>query len=215
MRSMFTSTFQPARKLQGYRPVFSAPARPALGAAVSEAARTALLDKVQTGENRLAAVRKWIASRIDLDPMLLRTFGQQHVSDNFWGYSELVEKDQYYVDQAVQILNDDLSGWDVSEEISSRTDEWATAIDIMYGAMQQYGKTPLTTPAGAPIQNTVAPTTGGTVPPATPTGGGKIPAGASVNTPPPSTGFPTKEVLLYGGIGLGALALIAIIKKYA
>jgi hypothetical protein len=202
---MFVNTFQPS----------SSPARlrRSLGAPVSESVRVAMLDKIQAGENRLAAVLKWVASRIDLDPMLLRTFGQQHISDNFWGYNELVEKDQYYVDQAVQILNDDLSGWDISEEISSRVGDWSAAIDIMYDAMQRYGKTPLTDAAGQPIQSTVAPAAGGTTA-VTTTGSNKIPAGTDVNTEPPSAGISTQKVLLYGSIGVATIALIMIAKKF-
>jgi len=201
---MFTSSFQPAR-----HPVRL---RPALGAAVSEPVRAAMLDKIQTGEIRMAAVRKWIASRIDLDPMLQRTFGQPHIVENFWGYGELVEKDQYYVDQAVQILNDDLSGWDISEAISSRVDEWAAVVDIMYAGMQEYGKTPLTTAGGVPIPNTTAPPTGGTVPATT--GGGSVPAGANLNIQPPSEGLSTQQIVIYGAAGVAVIAVIAIIKKY-
>lgn len=208
MRSLFRTPFQPAR-LSGVsdgRPAAS------LGDMLFAQERNSLLSKIESGSQKLLAVKKWIASRIDADPMLLRTFGQQHISDNFWGYDELVDKDQYYVNVALDTLRDDLESWDLDGETLSRIDEWAAAIDIMYGAMNQYGKTPLTTVTGAVIPGTVAPPASAA--PAGVTGGGQIPAGSDVTTRPPSVGLSTKEILTYGGIGAGALVVIAALKKF-
>jgi hypothetical protein len=115
----------------------------------------------------MAQVRKWIASRIDADPMLLRTFGQQYISDNFWGYDDIVVKDQYYVDKAQGDLSEgrgtyvdeDVQGWEIDDETLGRVDEWALAIDNMYQGMQEFGKTALTTTGGQTIPNSTAPTT--------------------------------------------------------
>jgi hypothetical protein len=227
MRSLFKSTFQPARRVSsGFQPALAGPRRPStpvveLGVNVFADQRNAILTKITNGNQRLLAVRQWIASRIDQDPMLLKTFGEKYISDNFWGYDDIVTKDQYYVDLASQALTGDLEMWDLDDETIGRVDEWAAVIDIMYAAMQEYGKTPLTTPAGTQVPNTVAPPP--TAPPASPTGsGGKVPAGSSVKTPPPAgaggaggmfLGIPSKDALLYGGIGLGVIVLIAIAKK--
>lgn len=230
MRSQFRNTFQPARRISGgFQPAMvRAPYRPVtplatLGTEISYDERTSILDKIDNGNKRMAAVRKWIASRIDQDPMLRKTFGEQYISDNFWGYMDLIDKDQYYVNLITPQLAADLEMWDVDDNARSYVDEWAQVVDIAYSAMQEYGKVPLTTPGGATVPNTTPPST--TVPPASggtggkpPAGGGKIPAGTSVKTPPPTggtiLGLPSKDVLLYGGIGLGAIALVAIIKKY-
>jgi len=215
MRSQFRSTFQPAfgeRQVTLARPVgrpqLFAQRQVVLGATVFADERNAILQKIKSGRDRMATVRKWIASRIDADPMLLRTFGQQYVSDNFWGYDDIVVKDQYYVDRAEGILSEDLESWDLDEETSARVDEWAAVIDIMYAAMQEYGRTPLTTTTGQTVPNTVAPS-GGARPAS---GGGRVAPGANVTTRPPSTGISTKDAITYGGIGLGAIALVLLLK---
>lgn len=222
MRSMFTSTFQPARRISsGFQPALAGPRRPStpvveLGVNVFADQRNAMLTKISNGTQRIAAVRKWIASRIDQDPMLRRTFGEQYISDNFWAYDDIVTKDQYYVDQASQALAGDLEMWDLSDETIGRVDEWALVIDGMYDGMQEYGKTPLTSPTtGTQVPGTTPPA--GNIPPAgTP---GKAPL---LTTPPPAgaggkggtfLGIPSKDALLYGGIGLGVIVLIAIAKK--
>jgi len=205
MRSIFRgSAFQPARQLGSLRPA------PILGTMLFAEERNTILSKIADGAERLTAVKKWIASRIDQDPMLLRTFGQQHIADNFWGYDELVDKDQWYVDQAVQILGEDLESWELDEETTSRIDEWATAIGIMQDAMNRYGQTPLTTQSGTVIPGTTAPP-GGSIQPTS--GGGRIQPGANVTDPSPSAGIKMKDVLIYGGLGLGAIALVLLIKN--
>lgn len=199
MRSQFTSSFRPA----GFRQVAISGARrrpqAVLGAAVFADERNAILQKIKTGRDRMIQVRKWIASRIDADPMLLRTFGQEHISKNFWDFDDIVVQDQYYVDRAEGILLEDLEAWDLDEETLARVDEWALVIDNMYAGMQEFGKVALTTVTGQPIPGTVAPP-------------GKAPAGASVTAGPPSKGITTKDALTYGGIGLGAIALILLLK---
>lgn len=199
MRSNFTSTFRPARFRQV--PLAGARRRPqiVLGLSVFADERNAILRKIQTGKERMAQVRKWIASRIDEDPMLLRTFGQEHISKNFWDFDDIVVKDQYYVDLAEGVLREELESWELDEETLARVDEWALVIDNMYAGMQEFGKVALTTVTGQPIPGTVAPP-------------GKSPVGASVTAGLPSKGITTKDALTYGGIGLGAIALILLLK---
>jgi len=199
MRSQFTSTFRPA----GFRqvPLAGARRRPqvVLGTLVLADERNAILQKIKTGRDRMVQVRKWIASRIDADPMLLRTFGQQYIADNFWAFDDIVVKDQYYVDQAEGVLREELESWDLSDETLGRVDEWALVVDNMYAGMQEFGKVPLTTTTGQPLTGTVAPP-------------GKAPPGATVTTGPSSKGITTKDAITYGGIGLGAIALILLLK---
>jgi hypothetical protein len=235
MRSQFKSTFQPA--LGGHHQVRlavpvgrpqlfskfqahdlsgrSSARRVVLGATVLADERNAILSKIKNGTARMAQVRKWIASRIDADPMLLRTFGQQYISDNFWGYDDIVVKDQYYVDKAQGDLSEgrgtyvdeDVQGWEIDDETLGRVDEWALAIDNMYQGMQEFGKTALTTTGGQTIPNSTAPTT--TVPPSS---GGKHPV-TGPTASPPSQGIPTKDLLTYGGIGLGTIVLALLLKN--
>jgi hypothetical protein len=219
MRSQFTSTFQPALgghhrvrlaspvgRPQLFQPRLVQPRQVTLGDTVFADQRNAILSKIKTGTDRMAQVRKWIASRIDADPMLQRTFGQPYIADNFWAFDDIVVKDQYYVDRAQTILREDLESWDLDEETLARVDEWALVIDNMYQGMQEFGKTPLTTTGGQVIPNSVAP--GNVLPPASGAG-----AGASVRNTPPGTGIQTKDLLTYGGIGLGAVALVLLLKN--
>lgn len=213
MRSQFKSTFQPALggNLQVRlarpvnRPQLFQQHRATMGATVFADERNAILSKIKTGTDRMAQVRKWIASRIDADPMLLRTFGQQYIADNFWGYDDIVVKDQYYVDRAQAILREDLESWELDEETLGRVDEWALVIDNMYQGMQEFGKTPLTTTGGQVVPNTTAP--GSILPPAS---GTRVPGPTAA---PPSSGIPTKDLITYGGIGLGAVALVLLLKN--
>jgi len=231
MRSFFTSTFQPAKDLRGAgsrrmpaRPIGLGSYRPAprvqqprqvfLGDTVLQTERDAILQKIQVASDKMVAVRKWIASRIVQDPMLLKTFGQEYISDNFWGYDDLVVKDQYYVDKAVEALRANANSWDVDSETLSYVDEWVLVVNIMYDAMQEFGKTPLTAENGQPIAGTTAPApvaTPAPKPPVVTTPSGIAP-GSAVTTTPPSTGIKTKDVLIYGGIGVGILVLVAALK---
>lgn len=111
-----------------------------LGELLDASGRSRVLAAIAAGTQRMAEVRKWIASLIDRDPMLARTLRDQVVVDNFWAYDDLVVKSQWYVDQtAAQLSSDDPAQWDVPEENLARTDDWARSIDILHGAMREYG----------------------------------------------------------------------------
>jgi hypothetical protein len=60
MRSMFTSTFQPARRaaLHGYRPALARQAPPSMGVMVMANERNAMLQTIATGEERTTKVEK-------------------------------------------------------------------------------------------------------------------------------------------------------------
>jgi len=187
---------------------------PTLGDVLSSDAKMKLQATIQAGTTKMAAVRAWIASRIDQDPMLRQTLtkgdsSQNFVVDNFWGYDDLVVKDQYYVDQAqAQLSQPDP---DLSEDTLGRVDEWAKAIDIMYAAMLEYGGAavkalPVKTGPAAITTTVVNPKTGMPVP-------STIAPGASVATPPPSSGISTNTLLIGGGIAAAALAIILAMKS--
>lgn len=111
-----------------------------LGELLDASGRSRVLAAISAGTQKMAEVRKWIASLIDRDPMLARTLRDQVVVDNFWAYDDLVVKSQWYVDQtAAQLSSDDPTKWDVSEENLGRTDDWVRSIDILHGAMREYG----------------------------------------------------------------------------
>lgn len=122
-------------------PIALAGARDArLGELLDASGRSRVLASISAGTQKMAEVRKWIASLIDRDPMLARTLRDPGIVDNFWAYDDLVVKSQWYVDQtAAQLSSDDPAKWDVSEENLGRTDDWVRSIDILHGAMREYG----------------------------------------------------------------------------
>jgi hypothetical protein len=164
--------------------------------------RAKLTASIAAGTKKLATVRSWIASRIDQDPMLLKTFREKYISDNFWGYDDMVTKDQYYVDLATQkIASSDPINWDFSEEMLGRIDEWNKGIDIMYAAMQEYGGLGTVTATPVKAAPVVNPKTGIPVK-------SSIAPGATVKSAPPSSGISTNTLLVGGGIAAAALAVI-------
>lgn len=129
--------------------LFSEQGRPRLGSSlrirgmgdpVNQIDRDGLLGVIKSGTARMAAVRSWIASRIGSDPMLEKTFNDPNVQSNFWSFDDLVNSDQWAVDQASQVLSSsDASTWDLSAEVVQRVGDWGKAVDTMYAGMQQYG----------------------------------------------------------------------------
>lgn len=142
MKTFFAVGFEPTKDLWDRRTVAGTLLGQAhtMGRPLSSQEIDAYISKIQTYRRKLAQVRTWIASRIDADPMLSKTFSNPVVEKNFWDYMDLINKDQYYADQTWEALQNPVSAdYDIPEENLSRTDEWAQVIDIVYGAMQEYG----------------------------------------------------------------------------
>jgi hypothetical protein len=197
--------------------------------AAAQAAQKDMISKINAGNSKWAAVRAWIASRIDADPMLQKTLtggdsSQQYVVDNFWGYDDLINKDQYYADLAMRQI---AAGQPPSDDTAGRVDEWAKVIDIMTSVMQQYGGRPVGTPLPVkmgPTTTTPSTTLGPintTTPRAiSPTTGKPLPTtiapGATIQTPPPAStiaGIPTKTLLWGGAAILAAIGIAAVVKS--
>jgi hypothetical protein len=150
MKTMFAVGFQVSQNVWDRRTVsgtFLGQARPkVLGETLSSAQIDQYTAKIANGRQKLAQLRKWIASRIDADPMLARTFNDAVVQKNFWDFDDIVTKDQWYVDQTEDALrNPPSADYDIPTENLGRTDEWAQVIDNMVWGMNEYGKVPLTT----------------------------------------------------------------------
>lgn len=198
MKHMFeTSGFRPTNHFMGGggRPALGTPIRVRMGDPVNQIDRDGLLGMIKAGTARMAAVRSWISSRINQDPMLARTFNDQVVQDNFWSYDDLVTGDQWAVDAASQALTPiDPSSWDLSPEIVQRVGDWAKAVDIMYAGMQQYGGG---SSGGMVKMGPIGPTTI------------TAPTGTSLRTPPaPVAGGLTTGQLVVGGAVLIAAGLV-------
>lgn len=176
--------------------------------AAQEAAKNKLQAQISASSQKWAQVKAWIASRIDADPMLRKTLtkgdaSQNFVVDNFWGYDDLINKDQYYVDLAQRQL---AAGQTPSDDTVAYVDEWSKVIDIMYAAMQEYGgavRTPQPVTMGPP---TISPTTGRPVP-------SSITPGSTIQTQPPSSGIANNTLLWAGGAALAAVALTALLMR--
>lgn len=151
MKTMFAVGFQVSHNVWDKRTVsgtFLGQARPkVLGETLSRAQIDQYMSKITAGRQKLAQLRQWIASRINADPMLVRTFNDPVVQKNFWDFDDIVTKDQWYVDQTEDALRNPTSAdYDIPEENLARTDEWAQVIDNMIWGMNEYGKVPLTSP---------------------------------------------------------------------
>src|ERR1043166_983631 len=97
--------------------------------------------KIVQGRQKLAPIPALIAARIDADPMLQKTINDPVVQKNFWDFMDLANKDQYYVDQTWDMLQNPTSAdYDIPDENLGRTDEWALVIDDLMYVPQNYGK---------------------------------------------------------------------------
>lgn len=173
--------------------------------------RTKLSPIIADGTKRLAAIRSWIAARINQDPTLVKSFGgDQVVASNFLSFNDMVTGDQSYVDMATQKLaSNDPANWDFSDGMLGRIDEWSKGIDTMASGIQSWGvalpSAPVTTiPAklGPAITAIVNPKTGTAVV-------SSIAPGATLKTTkPPASGLSTNTLLIGG---LGAAALVGLV----
>lgn len=186
MRKITRMGFQPMNPfLQGDMVLGSTRLR--LGVVVDKATRDQLLSKIKTGTTKLAAVRAWIETKIGADPGLALTFGQEHVASNFWGYMDLINRSQWAVDQAQAVLQG-ANGWSLGEEEMLRTNDWVSAVDIVYDAVKQYG-------AVDPITLLPSPE-----PSPEPSSG--------IQTPPPSSGPSTATVLTIGAVAVAVVGIV-------
>lgn len=213
MRSQFKSTFQPAMGGQSQvrlaRPVngFLASMVPSrtfmggaeLGRSLTSAEIDSYTSKISGGRQKLVRINAWIDSKKAAQPFGWTLFDDSQVQANFYSWMDTMNSDQPSVDRVSSMLENPAGAdYDIPDSDLDRTDEWALMIDYMTQAMKQYG-------TGVKPGQIVGPT-GGTVPSGT-RPGTKLPA------PLPSTGISTKDALTYGGIGLGTVALILLLKN--
>jgi len=172
-----------------------------LGRPLTAAEIDGFTSKIAQGRQKLAAVRAFIAARIDADPMLQRTFNDAVVQRNFWDYLDLINKDQYYADRVWdQIQNPSSAEYDIPDNDLDYTNEWAQVVDIVYSAMQQYGGAPPVARPGA-IGPTGLPT--GVAPKK-----GVAPGAMPMAPQPMILGIPQNTFLI--GAGLAGLGLLAV-----
>lgn len=202
MKTMFAMNgfraANPFTEAQAAAPALGLPRR--LGG-ITQGERDRLLGIIKNGSAKIAAVRNWISTRINQDPMLYNTFRERYVADNFWSYDDLVNSDQWAVDTASQVLaSSDPSVWNVSDEVMGRVEDWGAAVDIMYAGMQEYGNVgakstmPASVPGGAPVAPGL---------PGRPS--------SVLNTPAPGTGLSNNQLLIGGAVLVGAGLLVAAI----
>lgn len=175
-------------------------------AETNAAVRDQLAAIIAQGTPKAAQWRAWIAAQFAKDPTLLSIFKEQYIVDNIRGYQDILNTDQASVDMASQkIASQDPQNWYFSEDMQIRVDEWNRVLDILVGAMKEYGGVkPVTTGPVRPVK--MGPLYN------TSTGTTSIAPGATVKTPPPSSGVSTNTLLVGGGIAAAALALILALK---
>lgn len=184
MHNMFVgSGFQRTSNFMG------SPLRGSFIGAVDKANRDRLVGLINAGTPKLAAVKKWILSKIQTDPTMINTFKEQYIADNFAGYGDIVAKDQTYVDQAIGALSSsDPALWNIPDATIGRVEEWAQVVDIMYAAMLEYG--------GATAPAVTSPG----IPSLTLTPGATLPFAA---VPAPSSALSNNNLLIGGAVALG------------
>ncbi len=165
---------------------------------------------IDIGTPKATQVRSWTAAQYAKDPTLLSVFKEQFVVDNWRGYMDIINTDQASVDMAAQkIASPDPANWDFSDDMIQRVQEWNQVLDIMVAGIKEYGgaSTPpaivKTTPSpivtvtsaksGTPVTTSIAP-------------------GATIKTPPPSTGISTNTLLIGGAVAAVALAAFMVLK---
>jgi hypothetical protein len=176
-------------------------------AETNAAVRDQLAAIIAQGTPKAAQWRAWIAAQFAKDPTLLSIFKEQYIVDNIRGYQDILNTDQASVDMASQkIASQDPQNWYFSEDMQIRVDEWNRVLDILVGAMKEYGGVrPVSTGTPVKMGPMYNPKTGAAVPTS-------IAPGATFKTPPPTSGIPTNTLLVGGGIAAAALALILALK---
>lgn len=213
MRSQFSSTFQPAlgghhqvalgqptiglRALRVPRPSMI-PSRSffggsELGRALTSAEIDDLTAKISAGRQKLARINAWIESKKAVQPFGWKLFDDEALEANFWNWSKTAASEEDSVARVwAEITNPTTVDYDVNQDDLILTKDWINMVNWMADAMERYG-------------TSVKPGAITTTPP-----GGRTSPGTT--TQKPSTGIPTKDLITYGGIGLGAIALILLLK---
>lgn len=197
MRSRFTSSFRPAgfRQVALMRPAmgFKVSRGATLGRSLSSAEIDAYTATIESGRKKLARINAWINSKRAAQPFGWTLFDDAQVQTNFYNWMDTMNSDQPAVDRVQAMIEDPVSAdYEIPDGDLDRVDEWALMVEYMTQAMQQYG-------TGVKPGSIVGPTPG------------RTPSGTTATTPP-SKGVTTKDALTYGGIGLGAIALILLLK---
>jgi len=169
--------------------------------------RDKLAAVIAQGAPKAAQWRTWIATQYAKDPTLLSIFKEQYIVDNIRGYQDIINTDQASVDMASQkIASPDQRNWDFSEDMQIRVNEWNQVLDILVGAMKEYGGVKPAVPVPVKMGPIINTKTGAPVP-------SSIAPGATVRTAPPAaSGVSTNTLLVGGGIAAAALALILALK---
>lgn len=174
--------------------------------------RAKLNTMIAAGNKKLAAIKSWIAARIDQDPTLEKSFGgDKVVSYNILDWMDnLVAKDQYYADLAAKkAASPDPQNWDFSESLLGYVNEWANVIDQIYDAIQQRGNALPNKPGiqkmGPVTQTIINPKTGAPVTT-------NIAPGAVISSPAPTSGISTNTLLIGGGVAAALIGLVLALK---
>lgn len=181
MKTMFENGFRPASAFFGS----TLRGHAKLGVVLDRLERESMLIDISENTQKLAQVRAWMASLVNSDPMLDKTFVDPVIRENFLDFNHLAIRDQWAVDQAQSTLrNESATGWDLPEDVVVRVGDWVKRVEALHAAMQEYGGRkpgPETRPGTRP---------------------GTMATGATI------LGIPAKDALLGGGIAIGVGVLL-------
>jgi len=190
MKSMFLAHGFQSNNLFTLRHPSMGQRRPSLGRGLTAAEIDQYTAKITTGRQKLARINAWIESKRAAQPFGWTLFDDEALQANFFNWQKTANTEEDSVARVWEVLtNPSSADYDVNQDDLIRTNDWATMINWMTGAMEEYGmKKP-----GA----VVGPTPGvkpGALPGAMPTA--------------PSKGVSTNDLLVGGAIALGVGALL-------
>jgi hypothetical protein len=204
MKTIFSMGFQAHNPFSGRHPgmgQFSGLQSPSLGRGLSASEIDAYMKKITEGRQKLARIEAWIESKKAAQPFGWTLFGDNEaLQANFFNWQKTAASEEGNVARVwSEITNPTTADYDVASEDLILTNDWATQINWMTGAMEDYGGVkPTPTIAKRPM---IDPRTG-------------LPMPTTMPTAQTSTvgGIPTGTLVLGGAALLAAIGIAALLK---
>lgn len=204
MKTLFAMGFGSPQDIWGSMrpsPVFLG--SPSLGRGLTASEIDQYTAKISAGRQKLAQINAWMDSKRAAQPIGWKLFDDEALQSNFFNWLKTANNEQASVDRIwEEITNPSSADYDVSQDDLIWTNDWATQINWMTGAMEDYGGAkagPVVGPKPAIKPGRMAPYQPGVTPGAMP---GILPPAPE----PTVLGIPKNTLLIGAGVvGVGAL----------